>query len=297
MARPDSPGMINGFMSVQAVRRKNDHGPDQKPPEAPSPPKETRHPSAPPPQASRIGHTALPSRHELICYSCEYSFTVTGRLDKVFCPKCREQLETGDHIIEGEWRDDVRTVGQVHVKPGATVHGATIVATDIIIGGNCDNAILNPTRRIELETGASVTPRVLDMHTILIRKGERLSFTAPLRCQDLELHGELQAQAMPRGTVTVHPGGMFRGTLKTSHLIVHDGGGLSAMLEITPEPPKPKATPPATQTKSAAAPTRPLADKATPAATSQPKKKTASSHRTKTATKARKKTKRSKRPQ
>jgi cytoskeletal protein CcmA (bactofilin family) len=294
MARPDSPGMIDGFMSVQAVRRKGENGTAHKPTEAPPPPEEIRHRSVSTQKASGIGHTALPSRHALICYSCEYSFVVTGSLDKVFCPKCREQLETGDHLIEGEWREDIRTVGKVHIKQGATVLGATIVATDVVIGGNCDNATLNPTRRIELETGASVPPSVLDKHNILIREGARLAFETILRCKNLDIHGELQADAIPTGTVTVHPGGMFRGKLKTPHLTVHDGGGLSAMLEITPEPPKQKESKPTPQKMATAAPTGPPAKKAPPTSRAQTKKSTVSSTRSKAAAKPRKRTKTSK---
>ena len=132
MARSDKPGMIDGFMSVQAVRHQGDRAPDQKPAkDAPAVEKTeaSQSDSAQPQKKASIGHTALPSRHELICYSCGYAFVVTGALNKVFCAKCREQLETGDHSIEGEWKQDIRTVGKVHVKQGATVVGATIIAT------------------------------------------------------------------------------------------------------------------------------------------------------------------------
>lgn len=241
MARPDSPGMIDGFMSVQAVRHQGERPPDEKPPKDAAPAakaEESRSDSALPQKQASIGQTALPSRHELICYSCGYAFVITGSLNKVFCPKCREQLETSDRTIEGEWKEDIRTVGRVHVHQGATVIGATIVATDVIIAGDCTQAKLQPTRRIELDTGARVQPEVLNEHSVHVIAGARLSLTAILRCNMLEIFGELQASAEPTGMTTVHPGGMFRGTLKTEHLTVHDGGGLSASLHIAPAPPE-----------------------------------------------------------
>jgi cytoskeletal protein CcmA (bactofilin family) len=256
MARPDRPGMIDGFMSVQAVRHKGERHPDPKSPEAEAPDAKTgesQSGSAQTRKASGIGHTALPSRHELICYACEYGFVVTGSLNKVFCPKCREQLETGDHTIEGEWKQDIRTVGKVHVKPGATVIGATIIATDIVIAGDCTKANLKPTRRIELETGATVPPELLNEHRVRIRAGARLSLTTPLRCKTLDIYGELQATAEPTGLITIHPGGMFRGDLKATHLVVHDGGGMSATVRIAPQKPEP----PKVQPKKAETPKTP----------------------------------------
>jgi cytoskeletal protein CcmA (bactofilin family) len=248
MARSDKPGMIDGFMSVQAVRRTEGRAPDQKPspPDPPqaTEPEGTRSESTPTPKSRPMGHTAMPSRHELVCYSCGYAFVVTGKLTKLFCSKCREQLETGDHEIGGEWTKDIRTVGRVRVKHDAVVRGATIIATDIIVGGDCTAATLSPTRRIELETGAIVPSAVLDEYPIVVRAGARLSLDAPLRCSDLDIHGELQAETEPTGKVTIHPGGMFRGTLKAHHLIVHDGGGLKAKLHIAPAPPEEAAPKP-----------------------------------------------------
>jgi len=241
MPKSDKPGMIDGFMSVQAVRHKGEHKPDDKSPPGKSPPEkqeETQSDSVPLQKKASIGHTAMPSRHELVCYSCGYAFVVTGKLGKVFCSKCREELETGNHEIEGEWKQDIRTVGRVHIKSGATIDGATVIATDIVIAGDCSKANLQPTRRIELETGAIAPPGVLDAHPVLIRAGARLSLKKPLHCFDLDIHGELQADAAPNGTVTIHPGGMFRGKLKAAHLVVHDGGGLSADLHIKPEEPE-----------------------------------------------------------
>ncbi len=252
MARSDKPGMIDGFMSVQAVRHKGDRPPDKKPPKDAPAIEDTevsQSDSALPQKQASIGRTALPSRHELICYSCGYAFVIAGSLNKVFCPKCREKLETSDHNIDGMWKEDIRTVGRVHVLQGATVQGATLVATDIVIAGDCTQANLQPTRRIELNTGARVRPDVLDKHQVHVVVGARLMLDAPLRCNTLDIYGELQATAEPTGMVTIHPGGMFRGTLKAEHLVVHDGGGLSASLQIAParsEEPKPttNVTPP-----------------------------------------------------
>lgn len=245
MAISGKSGMIDGFTSVQAVRRKNERSSDVNTPQkkAPLPQVKESTPNSAVQQKKKvsIGHTALPSRHDLVCYSCQYKFTVTGSLNKLFCPKCREQLETGDHTIEGKWTNDILTVGKVHIKPGAKVIGASIVANDIIVGGDCSEANLKPVRHIELESGAVVSPGVLNSHKVIIRTGAKIALDVPLRCSDLDIYGEIQAKAIPTGTVTIFAGGMLRGKLNASHLIVYDGGGLSADLNISPVVDKPKS--------------------------------------------------------
>ncbi len=241
MASPTNRGMIDGFMSVQAIRHKNDRISDDKKSDATLASSDDTQKVAAQSDATErkkvaIGRTAMPTRHELVCYSCGYQFVVNGRLDKVFCPKCREQLETGDHLIEGEWTRDILTVGKVHIKSGAILKGANIVATDIVVGGNCSDGKLTPSRHIELETGAVVPPEVLNNRRIIIRAHSKIVLEVPLRCTDLDIHGDLHAKVIPSGKVTIYPSGMLRGELIGEHLTVMEGAGLSAFLKIMPAP-------------------------------------------------------------
>ena len=102
MADGDRANMIDGFASVQAVRRSRPKGADPK--YAPS---RTRLPASekkkPPPSSdgkpvAHIGRTALPPRHDILCYACSYRFVHTGRMGEgLLCPKCHEMLLTKDY--------------------------------------------------------------------------------------------------------------------------------------------------------------------------------------------------------
>lgn len=236
MPRSDHNGMIDGFSAVQARRRVDGKGlPREKPqdraaPKSPAPADKAQTPNKP----ASFGHTAMPTRHDLICYACGYKFVVTGRLDKVICPKCKTQLETGDQHIDGDWTGNIKTVGSVYINSGATVSSAHIVAMDIHVAGVCRNARLEPTRNLELESGAQIDIDKLNGKRLVIVADAKLTFDDPLRCRSLEIHGELQADARPEKGVEIHPGGMFRGTLQAEQLIVHDGAGLKAHLHISP---------------------------------------------------------------
>ncbi len=234
-------GMIDGFSSVQAIRRQDGVSKKQDPASKP----ETATPHAPMGEgggqsrsassagaAAHIGTTAMPTRHELVCYSCGYAFTVTGRLEKLFCSKCRTQLETGSVRIEGNWSEDVKTVGVVEILPQAVVKGATLTGTDIRIAGDVTDATLKPTRRLELADGAQVPLAVLRDQDLWICEGAELRMDGPVYCRNIEIYGLLRADLYPSGSVTIKPGGCLSGSLQSAHLIVEDGGGLLADVRV-----------------------------------------------------------------
>jgi cytoskeletal protein CcmA (bactofilin family) len=234
--------MIDGYSSVQALRRLDGKvSPRAKPPaDSASEADHTVPPaSSATPKPASFGHTALPTRHDLICYSCGYQFVVTGRLDKVLCPKCKTQLETGDKHIDGAWSGTLKTVGRVYINSGATVTSSSIVAMDIRVAGICRNTRLEPTRHLELDTGAQVELDKLSKQRIIIIEDAKLTFDEPLRCCSLDIHGELQADAHPSERAVLHPTGMFRGTLHAPRLVVYEGAGLKAHLHIAPPKPNP----------------------------------------------------------
>lgn len=237
MPHSDHTGMIDGFSSVQALRRLDGKVPPREIPETDSVDERQNTPSPESPKHSSFGHTAMPTRHELICYSCGYSFVVTGRLDKVICPKCKSQLETGDQHIDGTWSGSVKTVGSVYINSGATVTAAHIIAKDIRVAGICHNTRLEPTRHLELDTGAQIDIDKLAQQRLVIIEAAKLNFDEPLRCRSLEIRGELQANVRLAEGGEICAGAMFRGTLQTPRLIVHDGAGLKAHLHINPKRP------------------------------------------------------------
>jgi len=179
----------------------------------------------------------MPTRHEVVCYSCAYAFTITGNQSKVFCPKCRIQLETGDFVIGEEWTEDIRTMGVVQISPSGRVRDATIIATDIIVGGDATEATLKPTRAILLDSGAKLDLSQCESRTLTVREGARVVFDDILACAQLTIQGELTARVEVEGKAEILATGYFRGEFSGSQLTIHDGGGAKARVSISPQQP------------------------------------------------------------
>jgi cytoskeletal protein CcmA (bactofilin family) len=237
MARHDNTGMIDGYMAVQTVRRSS--GKQHEPDSTDAPRTDVSgNPDTPAPAAGTkphgFGHTALPTRHDIRCYACGYQFVVTGRPEKILCPKCKEQLHTGDKTICGPFTGTIQTVGTVTIHSGAVVTDSDITASVLRIAGICRKSRLTPGIRVELETGVEVDSAQLDSVDVVVAKGQEVSLNTELHCKTLNLEGKLHAQVRAGTGVTLQEGSTFRGRIHAPSLVVADGAALHADLHIKP---------------------------------------------------------------
>lgn len=232
--------MIDGFASVQAVRRaRTPRGPASRPSEpvaSSSKPVSARKVGE---ARARIGHTAIPHRFDITCYACGYGFVIQGQLGKIFCPKCREQLNSADQTIEGEWQGDLQTIGTVHVSPGAVLKGGFITARQFVLAGTVEGTRITVHGCMNLREGGQLSDgHQCTMNDLQVERGGRFTIRDPLHCRHLTIEGDLKANVSTQGTVTIRTGGVLRGELHGSHLVVEEGGGLRARIEVRPAPPK-----------------------------------------------------------
>ncbi len=238
MAGFEKAKVIDGFSSIQAVRRKSGDGSDGPRLRESSSKLPERHPGEnegqdTAPNKVRIGHTALPPKFEIVCYECSYEFTVTGRLHNVICPKCREQLEVGDYVVDGERTGAIKTIGSVTVKDGGALRGASVIAGDLILeGGTVEDSQVRACGCVQLGEGAYYRGASINTRDVLIRAGACVAFRGSLMCRQLDVEGDVKGRLSCEGAMTVHPGGVIRGEVVTEHLIVHDGGGLKAKVRV-----------------------------------------------------------------
>ena len=82
----------------------------------------------------------------------------------------------------------------------------------------------------ELGKGADMDIKKITIRDLLVRPDCTLTISRKFKCDNLEVLGDLKAKVTVTGVVTVRPGGTLRGAVCTPHLIVEDGGGLSATI-------------------------------------------------------------------
>ncbi|MDD4871600.1 MAG: polymer-forming cytoskeletal protein, partial [Kiritimatiellae bacterium] len=219
----ERPIVIDGFSSVQAIRRaqkRTESRHSKKSAEIPDQQTENTHAKK---SGVRIDHTVIPQKHEIACYECDYIFMISGRIQDTICPKCHKPLRMTNHVINNECTESVRTIGTIEVKAEGVLNGAEIRARDIILAGNAENGSIRAGRRLELCKGARFNIKKTRMKDLMIRKGGEFVIPSTISCRNLEVEGILKTRIFADGMVTIKRGGILDGELHTPHLVVEDG--------------------------------------------------------------------------
>lgn len=223
---------VDGFSLVKAVRHAKAEGHEPKPasPVAPA--------SVPPPPAekasARIGRTALPSKNEIFCYNCGYTFQITGQVQTLYCAKCRTILEKKDYEVNGESTADITTTGNIRVGPQAVLKGGTLIARDVMLAGRMEGGNIKAFRRIELEPGAAWVQEQIVATDLRVAAGATVEWKGKVLFRNVDVYGELKVDLACSGLLSVFPGGHFRGKLQGAHLLVEEGGGLNGEFRVEP---------------------------------------------------------------
>lgn len=245
MVSPKKSGEVDGFDLVRAVRHVKDQGKDPSV-RAPGPEKPAPASTSPPGgRVAKVRQTAIPTKTEIVCYECGYTFPIAGKVQTLYCPKCRTILEKGDVSITGDHSEPVKTTGRVVVEPEGRVRDTEIIAREIVVRGGVERAMLRGYQKVILDAGAKVPWGCLQTPLLVVAAGADHTYAEPVEAERVEIAGTFTA-TLRASRVAVKAGGHLRGRVVTPHLSVEDGGGLTASLEVVPEaepepPPKPKA--------------------------------------------------------
>lgn len=181
---------------------------------------------------ARIGHTVIPEKHEVVCYECDYLFSLAGHMHDTVCPKCHRQLRLDDYVIDKEWTEPVKTIGTVRVHKEGRVVSTTVFGRDVFLAGQVKDTRVRATRKLSLAATADVDFEALSMRDLTIEEGS--SFAAPrkLICRHLDIAGNFTATVYVDDIAIVRAGATFRGELHSPRLVVEEGGGIHAKLVV-----------------------------------------------------------------
>lgn len=235
MVRSNKPKVIDGFSSIQAVRHSG-HVPD-KPRTRPSgtklpDPAQKQKTNEPGKSATRIGSTILPDKHDITCYQCGYEFLLTGKITTTFCPKCREQFDITNHVIDKTRSGIIRTIGTVEIKPEGLLQNTHITAGKVIIAGDARDSVINATSVLEICPGALFNMANITIKDLLIRNRSKVNIPQKVICRNLTVEGELKGRTFVCDSTVIKTNGYFKGKLITGRLLIEEGGGMSAELQI-----------------------------------------------------------------
>jgi cytoskeletal protein CcmA (bactofilin family) len=184
---------------------------------------------------ARVARTTLPVKHQIDCYECGYKFQVHGRVTTTHCPKCRALLNLGDHVIDKEWVETIKTAGTIRLTPTGILKNGDLIGAEVILEGIIEGGRARALRTLELGAGAIFSEKAVSGPDLRIATGADFKFKQEAKYRNVEVSGTLHARLEATGVITVKPGGLLEGDIQTEHLVVEDGGGLKAQLRIGPK--------------------------------------------------------------
>jgi cytoskeletal protein CcmA (bactofilin family) len=227
--------VVDGYSAVKAAAHAV-KPPDQ--PEAapavPAPPEGggQQPPGEPPKLGSFVGRTVMPVKRVIECYECGYKFQLHGKAATTNCSKCRAILDLTDHVIDSRWAAPFKTAGVIHLTPTGVLQSGDLIANDLVLEGTIEAGTVRLLHKLEIRPGARFSEQNIQAPELVIAPGATIAFIDPAEYRDVEIFGALRANLTATGTVTIHAGGSFEGQLQTAHLIVEDGGGLVAEIQV-----------------------------------------------------------------
>lgn len=227
--------VVSGYATLKAAQRSAELAKSKNASKEPSevPVKNPATEDSVPKLGSHIGHTAMPTKLNVVCYACGYGFKITGRTPSTHCPKCRTVVDLSDHTIDSTWTGSVRTGGKIMITSKAVIISGELVGADIRLEGEIRGGKLKATRELQLGHGAVFSPSCFDSSTIRILPDAVISFRGKMDYPTVIVEGTLSARSLHCSEkVRIEPGGWFKGELLAEHVEISEGGGLTGQCKI-----------------------------------------------------------------
>ncbi len=219
--------MVDGFTALRAVR-------DAHAEAAPSTVQsESIVDAEPQPIGTRLGSTAMPSENRIVCYECGYEFRMTGKVARLACSKCHILLDTGDHVVDSVWTEDLKTVGTIRIVEGGAIQGGVIIANDVVLaGGTISGGRVNAVKCLVLEHHNPFSRDFVTARDLRIAEGVSVATETELTYREVELAGRLSASLKAVERLIIRETGCLVGKVQTPSLVVEDGAGLLAEIDV-----------------------------------------------------------------
>ena len=137
---------------------------------------------------------------------------MAGKTQRLACAKCHLLLDTGDHIIDKVWTEDLKTVGTVTISEGGVLTSNIIIANDVILnGGEIKGGRISAVKSLVLGCSRVSGLAYIQARDLTVLEGVDASIDDRLRYRKVELFGLLTSQLIVEEQLVVRSTGGFSG--------------------------------------------------------------------------------------
>ncbi len=189
-----------------------------------------------PPQPSllmRLLRRVKPPR-EVVCFTCNHSFSAIGEAQSSQCPKCGSYVSLADFDITEPWNRRIQTRGNVTIRKTGSVSGATILCHHLTVLGELAGSV-DCSGDLVIRSHGRIIGTV-KCRNLRIEKGARVEFLNPVTASAASIDGHVRGQISCTGAITLQKRAHLHGLVKTSSLVVKPGARHTGTIEMTAVP-------------------------------------------------------------
>ena len=209
--------------------------------------------------AGKAPPKAVIEQRHIRCFQCGTELEAPKAAASTMCKRCSAYIDLSDYRITQTLSKNFCTHGWVVVEEKGYLLNTDMVAADAVIKGRVIGK-LDAKHTLEIHSGANIKGSIT-AGCLVIPEGHHFRWSEPLHLGGAEIAGELAADVVSTGTVTLKANSRFFGNIETLNLVVESGAAFvgNAKIGKAPEPLPKKAS-------TAAVPARGVGREAEPSA-------------------------------
>lgn len=185
-----------------------------------------------------------PDQMHVACFDCGTEMDVPAVAKSAMCKRCSSYIDLQDYSISNAVSKNFRTKGRFVVEGKGYVFNTDVVAREIILKGRVIGKF-SAEQSMTVHSSADINGTLVTP-LLLIPADNHLHWREPMKCEAVDVRGEVVGHIRAGKLVRVRSGGRLFGSVTAPNFIVEDGAVVvaDAKIGVTPEPEPTPAPPP-----------------------------------------------------
>jgi cytoskeletal protein CcmA (bactofilin family)/DNA-directed RNA polymerase subunit RPC12/RpoP len=162
-----------------------------------------------------------PERRHINCFECGAELEVPVTAQSTMCKRCSRYIDLTDYRIANAVSKNFKTKGSFAVEPTGYVFNTEAVVGDAVIKGRFLGKLVAE-GSLTIHTTAEIKGS-FTAGRLIIPAANQFRWREPIKVGSAEIAGELAADLLAKGTITLKATGRLFGDLEGGGLVVEEG--------------------------------------------------------------------------
>ena len=162
-----------------------------------------------------------PERRHIRCFECGAELEAPVTAQSTMCKRCSRYIDLNDYRIANAVSKNFKTKGLFTLEPTGYVFNTEAVVGDAVIKGRFLGKLIAE-RSLAIYTTAEIKGS-FTAGRLIIPAANQFRWREPIKVGSAEIAGELAADLLAKGTITLRATGRLFGDLEGGGLVVEEG--------------------------------------------------------------------------